>query len=154
MSKPLVYLAGPISNCSYNECTDWREYAVGNLRDSGIMGISPMRSKEYLANHNKIQVHCKSDHKYSEMLSSPKAITTRDRWDCTRADAVLVNLIGSKTVSIGTVMEIAWADASRTPIIAIMEDGNIHNHPMIKECIGFTVTSIDDALYIIKSLLL
>jgi hypothetical protein len=35
---------------------------------------------------------------------------TRDRFDATRCDVLLVNLLGAERVSIGTMMEVAWAD--------------------------------------------
>jgi hypothetical protein len=79
---------------------------------------------------------------------------TRDRFDATRCDVLLVNLLGAERVSIGTVMEIAWADLRRTPIVAVMEEGNVHEHGMVNEAIGFRVTTLDEALNIIKSILI
>ena len=68
---------------------------------------------------------------------------TRDRFDATRCDLLFVNLLGAKETSIGTVMEIAWADLLRKPIVlAIEPEGNIHDHGMIKEAIGFRVPSL------------
>lgn len=145
----LVYLAGPITGISYGECTDWRTYA-DTLLSPGIIGVSPMRAKEYLAREAAIT------HSYEDtVLSCAKGITTRDRMDVRRADLVLVNLVGAKTVSIGTVMEIAWADAYRVPVVVAMEPtGNLHEHPMIKECTGFRVASLEEACRIASSILM
>lgn len=144
----LVYLAGPITGISYGECTDWRAYA-DTLLSPGISGVSPMRAKEYLASKPVI------DHSYEDtVLSCSKGITTRDRMDVQRADLVLVNLIGAKTVSIGTVMEIAWADAYGVPVVVAMEPtGNLHEHPMIKECTGFRTASLEEACRIASSII-
>jgi nucleoside 2-deoxyribosyltransferase len=148
MSK-LVYLAGPISGLSYGQCTDWRAYARQNLILHGIEGLDPMRGKDYLAHEEKI-----ADSYAGTVLSSQKGITTRDRWDCQRADVVLVNLLGADRVSIGTVMEIAWADAVRTPIVLVTEPkGNIHDHAMIREAAGFIVPTLDDAISIVVAIL-
>ena len=43
-------------------------------------------------------------------------------------------------------MEIAWADLSRTPVILAMEKGNINEHAMINEAVGFRVDTVDEAL--------
>ncbi|MGZ5095552.1 MAG: hypothetical protein ACXWCH_30925, partial [Burkholderiales bacterium] len=81
-------------------------------------------------------------------------VMTRDRFDATRCDVLLVNLLGTTRVSIGTVMEIAWADAKRIPIVVAMEpQGNPHEHMMIAEAIGFRVPTLDEALHIVKAII-
>ena len=52
-NSKLVYLAGPITGVDYGSCTDWRKYAKSKLAEDGIMGVSPMRGKENLANEKK-----------------------------------------------------------------------------------------------------
>lgn len=61
---------------------------------------------------------------------------------------ILVNFLGAKKVSIGSVMEITWADAWRKPIIIVMEKDNVHAHAMIKEVAGFIVSDLDEAIAI------
>lgn len=147
-----VYLAGPITGCSYGGCANWRETAIQQLRTRGanpVQGLCPMRAKEYLAKEEKIS----GSYEWSAM-SSARGITTRDRFDCTRCDVILVNLLGATKVSIGTVLEIAWADANRIPIILVMEKaGNPHEHPMISELAGFRVTTLDEAIDIAIAIL-
>ncbi len=111
-----VYLAGPISGCSYEGCTDWREYAKRELSLSEISGTSPMRAKNYLSKEKSI-----SD-SYETVLSCSKGITTRDRYDVRTCDILLANLLDAKKVSIGTIGELFWADAFRKPIITIIEN--------------------------------
>lgn len=153
MNKSLVYLAGPITGLSYDGCTDWREKAINNLGDAGIDGLSPMRGKEYLKKYKTIGDSYENG--VEAVLSGQRGIFARDRNDCTRADLVLVNMLGAKKVSIGTVMEIAWANAHNTPIVLVMEDqGNIHEHAMLREACPFRVTSLNDALDLVKIILL
>lgn len=143
-----VYLAGPISGLSYGGCTDWREYAKSELAKEGIIGVSPMRAKEYLAEEMNIK------DSYNTVLSCGKGITTRDRFDTKNCNLVLANLLGAKKVSIGTVLEFGWADAYRNPIIAVMEkSGNPHDHAMIKELIGFRVETLDEGIHIAEAIL-
>lgn len=147
-----VYLAGPITGLDYKGCTDWREEAIAKL--SPVKGMSPMRGKDYLA--NLAEMPHKSDElaAIGHVMSTSRGIMTRDRYDCTKCDVLLVNFLGAKKVSIGTVMEVAWADANRIPIVCIMEPGNIHEHGMVDEAIGFRVGSLDEAIRITRIILL
>ena len=140
MSK-LAYLAGPITGTSYDGSTSWREAATVELAKHGITGLSPMRGKDYLANRTSI-----SDAYDEFALSTQKAVVTRDRWDCQRSDVVVVNVLGAERVSIGTVMEFGWADAARRPIILAMQEGNPHDHAMVREVAGFIVPSLEAAV--------
>lgn len=149
-----IYLAGPISGLTYEGCTNWREKvqsAFDILESKHAVHIdvfSPMRSKSYLDSEDII------DGSYeNHPLSCQKGITTRDRFDCTNADLILVNLLGAEKISIGTVMEIAWADANRIPIVVAMEKYSLHDHPMIRECAGFIVNSLEEAVIVSASIL-
>ncbi len=148
MRGNLVYLAGPISGCGYGECTDWRQVATDVLELEGAHCLSPMRAKAYLESEEVI------DGSYEEhVLSSARGIMTRDFFDCRTADILLVNLRGAPRVSIGTVMEIAWAFDNGVPVVCVMEEGNIHTHPMINEAIGFRVNTIDEAIDVVRTVL-
>lgn len=150
----LVYLAGPISGLDYQGATDWRNQAVAALGEIGVKGLSPMRGKEYLAHVTEFTADGDMYGALS-VMSSNRGIMTRDRYDATRCDVLLVNLLGAAKVSIGTVMEIAWADAHRIPIVCVMEpEGNPHDHGMIKEAISFRVTNLREALRITGAILL
>jgi|SRR5579859_1929292 len=148
-----VYLAGPITGLNYKGATDWRFYAKSVLEAVGITAYSPMRGKEYL---DKVKEFTADGDAYKHMgvLSSNRGIITRDRFDATRCDILLANLLGAPKVSIGTVMEIAWADAHRIPIVCCMEESdNVHEHGMITEVLGYRVPTLDEALHVIKAVL-
>lgn len=143
----LLYCAGPITGVSYGESTDWREYVAQKL-PAFIKAVSPLRGKEYLAG----EVNLKDT--YEEYpLSCQKGITCRDRMDVMRCDMLLVNFLGAKRVSIGSVMEIAWADAWRKPIVLVIEKENVHWHAMIREVSGFMVLNLDEAVKVATAVL-
>jgi nucleoside 2-deoxyribosyltransferase len=143
-----VYLAGPITGCTYGDCTDWRDYAKKKLAEAGIIGLDPMRGKTFLEKETNV------GNNYAHPLGTPRGIMTRDHWDCTRCDVLLVNLIGATRVSIGTVMEIAWAYDNQIPIILLIEPtGNPHDHAMIQEAVGFRVSCLDEGIAIAKAIL-
>lgn len=145
----LVYLASPISGLSYGKTTEWRQTAIDFLKDFNIQGLSPMRCKEYLSQVTSIE----DDYSQSP-LSSQRGIYARDRFDCHRADLVLVNLLGAHTISIGTVMEIAWAAQNNTPVVLIIEkEGNIHEHSMLREACPFRVSTLQEGLDVTVAIL-
>ena len=147
-----VYLAGPISRLDYAGATHWRDHAKLRLAVQGIDGMSPMRAKEYLKDVQSFSPDCNEGaHK---ALGRPRGIMTRDFYDATNCDVMLVNLLGAKTVSIGTTMEIAWAYQKRTPVVCAAEDeGNVHEHAMISEALGYRVPTLDEAIDIVISIL-
>lgn len=152
MSKS-IYLAGPISGKSYGEATEWRKQAALYLMDD-IVPLSPMRGKEYLAGNPDI----KGDYDAGRepgIFSTPAAIVARDRFDTmVRCDAVLFYLLGADKVSIGTMIEIGWADASRKPIILVIEkEGNIHDHAMVRQVAGFRTDDLREGCMVANGLL-
>lgn len=149
-----VYLAGPITSLSYRGATEWRHGFYEELKtetDGKIIGINPMRGKEYLSHLSVI--NAMGNELYGN-LSGGKAIVTRDHWDVYRSDVILVNLLGANNISIGTMFEVAWAHAYKKPIILVIEDGqeNIHSHDMLFELCGYRCSSLEDAKFIIKAI--
>lgn len=148
-----VYLAGPITGLTFDGAEDWRAFAKASLADSGIKALSPLRAKDYLRQVGGPLSGTGEEYAHLGVLSLPRGVMTRDRYDATRCDALLVNLLGADRVSIGTVMEIAWADLCRTPIVVAIEPkGNPHEHMMIAEAIGFRVPVLAEAIDIIKAI--
>lgn len=138
-----VYLAGPIGNLSYGECTSWRNYAIKRLGEHNIDGITPMRAKEYLKSEKRIAI----DKQYTNPLSTDKGIVSRDRFDVGRCDIVLANFLEAEEKSGGTFGEYCWADAFGKQVITVMEaTGNTHDHPFIRELGAYRVESLDEGI--------
>lgn len=148
MSK--VYLAGPISGLTYDHAQDWREEATLLLACCGIQGYSPLRAKEFLRAEGELG----SEDRRVEVMATDRGIMTRDHYDCMTSDVILCNLLGASRVSVGTVMEIAWAFAYRKPLVVVMEpSGNLHDHPMIREAIGYHVSDLGEAVAVVRAIL-
>jgi nucleoside 2-deoxyribosyltransferase len=147
-----VYLAGPISGLTFEQAVDWREgvQKIFETISPEIQAFSPLRKKNFLKDKGVLtqSYDC-------HPLATDRGINTRDHYDCSTSDLILCNLLGATTVSIGTVMEIAWAFAYRKPLIVAMEDeNNLHEHPMIREAISYRVNNLPDALVLTRSILL
>lgn len=147
-TKPKIYLAGPIDGLHFNEAVSWRN-SVKTQLEPEIDCFSPLRDKEFLAQAKKIE------QSYWHPLASDRGIMSRDHNDCMKVDLIFCNLLGSLKISIGTVMEIAWAFAYRKPLVLAIEDHeNLHDHPMIREAINFRVNNLETAVTITRSILL
>jgi len=150
-SRPRIYLAGPITGLNYEGATDWRE-SVSEQLLPGIIGVSPMRGKEYLKAIGTIGGTSEEAYTRLSVISHPKGVICRDRWDISSCDAVLMNLLGAERVSIGTMIEAGWADAHRKPVIVVREPSNVHAHMMLDEIAGYTVQTLEEAVHILKIL--
>ena len=146
-----VYLGGPIDGLSYEGCNSWREYAIRELAKEGIIGLSPMRGKEFLKKEQVIRGS------YKHPLSTDEGLTIRDMWDVRRSGIVLFNLTGASSVSIGSMIEYGWASAFNKPIIAAIEpinreNQNVHEHPMVRSLTAYRVETLDEGLAVAKAL--
>ncbi len=144
-----IYLAGPIGGLTYDHACQWRDYATFRFSQYGIAAYSPLRYKQFLREHGTLTTQ-----PYTENpLATARGILTRDHWDCMTADLILVNFLGANTISMGTVMEVAFGHAYHKPIVAAMEQGNIHEHAMVSQAIDFRVDSLEQAVDIAISIL-
>lgn len=181
MHKFKVYLSGPITGLTYSDSISWTDYARNSLaanhyycgqlishqyyldlilKDKAgelksiptyIEGYRPLRGKEHLDTNKVLSASLHGKHG----LATNKAIVSRDSYDVLSCDVMLVNLLGAKEKSIGTVSEIAWAWLSRKPIVLVMEDtGNCHEHGFILEMCGHQTTDLDEGIHIVKKILL
>lgn len=145
--QPSVYLSGPMRGLSFDQADEWRRYATEALWPD-VVTYSPMRGKDHLRGA-PIPTHT------AHPLSRPEGIVARDYYDTLTTDMLLVNVLGAKEVSQGTVAEIAWAYAHRKPVLLVMEHmGNPHDHPMNTVPAGWRVDDLDDALDIVRAVLL
>ena len=109
-----VYLCGQITGATYDEARyGWRLEVADACQDLPIRFLSPMRGKKHLAGVNSLSPMGDA----TNPLSTPMAITTRDRLDVMRSTLLFANLLGMGEKSIGCSIEFGWADALRIPII-------------------------------------
>jgi nucleoside 2-deoxyribosyltransferase len=143
--RPSIYLAGPVYGKTALDAIEWRNYVTQKL-ETVVDCYSPLRAKQF--DHEGVFTGTCS----KEPLWTDRGITTRDRLDVMRCDGLIVNFLGATRVSIGTCVELGWADAWRKPTIVVMEEENIHNHPMVRDIAGYIVRDLDAAVTLAKAL--
>lgn len=147
------YLSGPISGLTYEGCTNWRHYAANWFGRIGIHALDPMRGKSYLKGKGVIVDQMAEV--LEQAMSQDAAIVTRDRMDTTGADFVLCNLLGAERISIGTMIELGWADAARVPVVLVMEkSGAVHEHAFVRQLCGYRVEDLEDGLDLVGAALM
>lgn len=148
--SPRVYLAGQIAGLTYDGADDWRQIVRYDLSRDGIRVFSPLRGKEFLRGAGVLEGPVDA-----HPLSTAHGLTARDREDVRRADAVLMYLPTSERVSIGTMIEVGWADAWRVPIVLVTNADSLYaSHPMVIECASYVVPELHQGVALIRSLLL
>jgi hypothetical protein len=58
-----------------------------------------------------------------------------------------------KTISIGTVMEIAWAYQKQIHVVCVCDPDGPQNHPMLQDSITHEVHTLDEGIAAVKELL-
>jgi nucleoside 2-deoxyribosyltransferase len=147
--RPKIYCAGPIAQKTYDQSELWRNEFKA-LVEPHIECFSPLRGKQHLRAQG---VLCPSAI-YSDPLCTDRGILIRDHLDCMRADLIVCNLLDLDLVTIGSVMECAWAYAYRKPLILIMADQSVHDHPMLRAVTDYRVLSVAHAAELSLSILL
>lgn len=144
-----VYLAGPISGNSYDDVSSYFTDMTSVLVDLGYAVLHPMLGKEVLRTEIKLKASG-----YGNPESTNHAILERDKWMVSQSDIVLCNLMmGKDMVSIGSVMELAWACMMNKLTIVVMQKDNIHQHAFVIEAADIIYEDINDAIRHLKKLL-
>ena len=145
-----MYLCGPITGLSSEEARHgWRAEVARELM--GVVEcLSPMRHYDHL----QAVVELSQFGNPQNVLTSPRGLTTRDRFDTMRSDLLFCNLLYAKRVSVGSMLELGWADAARIPILVVMEEsGNLHDHAMVNELTGFRCSTLAEGVEVAKAIL-
>ncbi len=147
-----VYLSGPILGKTYTEARyGWRQ-EVADAMSPGIRVLSPMRHEGHLKDHAGV-IGDNVINAPGHFFAGAKIIVEKDMLDIRQCDIMLVNLLGTRKVSIGTMVEIGMARAQDRTIIVVMDEGNIHDHPFVTETASLVLDNLPDACYAVNSLL-
>ncbi len=105
MKKPVIYLSGPIDNCTDEECKGWRN-AIKAIHEHKYKFLDPMDRDFREPGFN---------------LKYRKLIVAMDKIDIARSDVVLVNF---QRPTVGTSMEVIYAH-QLGKLVVIVNSSNI-----------------------------
>jgi len=149
MSKPRLYLAGPILGLTEGDAKDWRDDFTKRLQPSGIVCVSPLRCEPSVDG-----VYASS---YGDLcFGTAGAITAKNYMDVQSCAAVLCYFpyrgVG-KDRSAGTIAELAWSFALQKPRVVVSDDDFIRNHPVIKTMAQWMLPDLEAAERLFKGIL-
>ena len=144
-----VYLAGPIAGCDRGEANDWRAEVSKVLRDHGIRGISPLRCEPLIGDRY-------GTHFEDPRFGTPRAIASKNLFDVQSCDLTLCYMprsLNERRLSIGTIIELAWAHARRKPTILVSDYPFIAEHPVVQASAGWILSTLTEATEVIIGIL-
>jgi hypothetical protein len=119
----IVYLSGGITGKTRSRAGNWRMLVSKELVEAGFGVLNPLRGGSYLSTQaNDVPLGL-----------SDKALKQRDKLDVKTCDIILANFSGAERVSIGSLMEIAWAEELGKLIVVVMDERGFHDHPFVRE---------------------
>jgi hypothetical protein len=130
-----VYCAHPINGLALDEVIEYYSQICYKLKGLGFKITHPMVSGDSI----RTDTESRSEPTNPNPKNSNHAIVKRDYWLISQADIFYLDLTGCKNISIGCVMELAWANAHNKYTIVVMEKNNIHAHAFVIEtaCVVF-----------------
>ena len=144
-----VYLAGPISGKGYDEVVSLYHHKTKLFEAMGYSVLCPMTGKSYLRN----EIHLKPEG-YKFPVSTNHAIFERDQWMVSNTDIVFADLSNAgERISIGTMMELAWASMLGKHTIVVMQKDNIHQHAFVIEAADIIFETVEEAVAYFTDLL-
>jgi len=139
----IVYLGGSMTGLSLEECTAWRQAATELLEEAGFTVLDPTRGLTFLRPESVVK-----DAYEDEFGENKHLVFERDKFDATRADILIINLLKAPRVSIGTMYEVAWGHlAGRFVALAMEREGNPHMHAFVREAASIIMEDIEDLVY-------
>lgn len=141
-----LYLAHPISGLSFDEVYQYFDGAQQELNEYYEV-LHPMTGKGYFREEKNFKTEG-----YTQPLSNNHAIMERDSWMVSQADVVLIDLTGTKSVSIGCVMELAWAFWQHKHTVVVIDPGNVHSHAFVLEAADVIYNCLPDAIDYLRKL--
>jgi nucleoside 2-deoxyribosyltransferase len=144
-----IYLAGPITGQTGEEVISRYEEKIAILSDFGYVVYHPRLGKMNLRTETEFKSGGYDDHP----IANDHAIFTRDHWMVSKADVILADLSNSGgRVSIGTVMELAWASHMGKHVVLVLPHGNVHDHAFVRQAATIRLGDIEEAYDYLKEL--
>jgi len=136
-----IYLAHPISGLKAVDVFNYYDDMYAKLKDVGYRVLTPMYGKDHLRCEKEFRA---SGYKFP--CTTNHALFNRDKWMVEQADVVYANLMSAPQVSIGTMMELAWASHMRKHVIVSMPVECVHAHAFVFEAASVVYNTHEDAL--------
>lgn len=143
MNKLTVYCAHPISGETWENVFKYYTNIKKILENWGFNVLHPMTGKTEI--RTEIGERFQPSN-IKSVVASNHAIFERDRWMVMQCDILYLDLTGAERVSIGCMMELAWAAILGKYVVVVMEKENMHQHAFVLEAADIIFENANMAL--------
>jgi nucleoside 2-deoxyribosyltransferase len=143
-----VYLAGSITGATYGEANDWRFDFGVRLQRIGVTGVSPLRCEP-------IRGATYSPTNADPKFGTARAIASKNKLDVQTCDLTLCYMpqsVNAARLSLGTIIELAWATAFGKPTILVTDYPLLQAHPVVQANASWLLTDLDEAFEVIEGI--
>jgi len=137
-----------VSGFLYKNVYQYYEETSRILSSYGYTVLNPLLGKGILVEEEELK---SSGYEYS--IIKDHAIFNRDRWMVKQSDIVFANLTEAKKVSIGTMMELAWAYDRGKHVVVCMQEDNIHSHAFVNGAAHIIFSEYNQAMDYFRELI-
>lgn len=149
LTRPTVYLAGPILHLTGSEANNWRHQARNKLAEHGLVGISPLRDEPLVGDTYGVGVSNDPRHSGHGILEK----NLFDLRNCTLVLAYLPLPAEGRHQSFGTIGEVFAAKIIGKPVILVTHDFAVTEHHALMACAGWSTGSLSEGVEIAIGLL-
>ena len=142
-----IYCVHPISGLSADDVFDYYDKTKDTMTKLGYDVFVPMFGKGFLRTEIEFKAY-----DYRTPLTTNHAIFNRDKWMVKQSDILYANFMGAKSVSIGSMMELAWGSDSDKQVVIVMEEDNVHMHAFVLEAATIVFHSEEEAIEYLRQL--
>lgn len=144
-----IYLAGAISGRTKSEANDWRADVSAKLARHFIKGISPLRCEPLIGERYGLTYQ-------DPRFGTARAIASKNFMDVQNTDMTLCyfpRAINEERLSVGTVIELAWAHAIGKPTLLVTDYELLIEHPVVQANASWVLRTLDEAVDVIVGVL-
>lgn len=144
-----VYLAGSIAGCDHGEANDWRGRVSASLAPHNIRGISPLRCEPLHGDRYDVGYP-------DPRFGTARAIASKNLNDVKMCDFTLCYMpqaLNERRLSVGTLIELAWAHALGKSTILVSDYQFLLEHPVVQANASWILSTLDEAVEVVVGVL-
>lgn len=153
-----IYLAGPILGKTKTEAKAWKQKLV-QLVSGEIMSSENWESYETFCWKDPLRCEPLIGDTYETHYDDPKfgtakAISAKNWYDVSHADLIVAYMPAEMgdAISLGTLVEMAWANALGKTVILVSDHPKINAHPIVDRIASWKLTTLEEAAEVIVGL--